>query len=139
MTFTNNPFFVTNLAKTLMKENTCHNKQGFPFYNIAPVFTEGEDNPSGFDIEFAVAGYKDKELKVSLDKNVLTVESNLKDTEKECRTFWHNGITKGRFRKEFALPEYYFVEKVTLKNGILKINVLQDTPEEVKPKVFDIK
>jgi molecular chaperone IbpA len=48
------------------------------------------------------------------------------------------GIAQRNFELKFALAEYIEVTSVKLEDGLLHIKLVQNLPEEKKPKVLDI-
>lgn len=124
------PTNIFDLADLLFTQQSSY-YSGFPFYNIVKCEKE-------YTLEFAVAGYSKEELKVVLEKNKLVVKTELSGTKKDAREFTHRGITKKPFKLSWVLPEYYEVDDVKLVNGILSVGLIQNIPEEAKPKTFTI-
>jgi len=50
----------------------------------------------------------------------------------------HKGIATRDFKQEFALAEYVVVRGAELKDGMLKIVLEKELPEEKKPKTIEI-
>jgi molecular chaperone IbpA len=88
-------------------------------------------------VELAVAGFGEKELEVTQEKNVLTIkgEQQKKDTEVE---YLHKGISARNFTREITLAEHVEVVGITVKNGILSIALEKIIPEAQKPKKIAI-
>jgi molecular chaperone IbpA len=84
-----------------------------------------------------LAGYKKEDITVSQEKSVLTVEGEYKG-DKSIKYLMH-GITKRKFSRLFPLAEHIEVKDVEMEDGMLKINLFRDLPEDEKPKEFDIK
>ena len=80
--------------------------------------------------------FSEKNINNSLtEKNVLTIKgSSVEDSNK----YIHNGIGARDFTRTFSLSEYMIVAGVTMENGVLRVLVIRDVPEEAKPKKFDI-
>ena len=102
----------------------------YPPYNIK------EKDDLGV-IEFAVAGFAEKDLKVEVKEQTLHV-SGCKE-EKTSEDFWHKGISDRSFIKKFQLHEHIMINGAELKDGLLKVAYHRDIPESEKPKQIKIK
>ena len=102
----------------------------YPPYNIK------EKDDLGV-IEFAVAGFAEKDLKVEVKEQTLHV-SGCKE-EKTSEDFWHKGISDRSFIKKFQLHEHIMINGAELKDGLLKVAYHRDIPEAEKPKQIKIK
>ena len=102
----------------------------YPPYNIK------EKDDLGV-IEFAVAGFAEKDLKVEVKEQTLHV-SGCKE-EKTSEDFWHKGISDRSFTKKFQLHEHIMINGAELKDGLLKVAYHRDIPESEKPKQIKIK
>ena len=102
---------------------------GFPHYNIKKV---GEDK---YSVEMALAGYKKDEIKVKVEDNVLSITGSSEDEDGD---FVHKGIAKRSFRKQLQLQEYVECKGAKLEDGMLKINLEYNPPEEKKAKIIDV-
>jgi molecular chaperone IbpA len=86
-------------------------------------------------IELALAGFKKEDIAIEQEKNVLTIKgSSVEDSNK----YIHKGIGARDFTRTFSLSEYMVVAGVTMENGVLRVLVIRNVPEEAKPKKFDI-
>lgn len=107
----------------------------YPPYNI---IREGESTST---IEMALAGFNKDELDVKLDGNILTVSSS-RDTEDKKVSgdngYVYKGIAKRSFSSKFRLSEYPEITECTFRDGILRITVTQNIPEEKLPKAIEI-
>ena len=50
----------------------------------------------------------------------------------------HKGIANRDFKQDFVLAEYVVVDGAELKDGMLRILLKQELPEEKKPKTIEI-
>ena len=114
----------------------------FPTYNddffgrnaLSSFFSDGADysvpavnikeNDKDFEIEVAAPGLSKADFKVNIEKNVLTVSSEIevnKETEKE--NFMRKEFGYNSFSRSFSIPETIDMEKIKAshKNGILTI------------------
>ena len=102
----------------------------YPPYNIK------EKDDLGV-IEFAVAGFVEKDLKVEVKENILSIYG-CKDV-KNSDDFWHKGISDRSFTKKFQLHKHIVVNGAELKDGLLKVAYHRNIPEAEKPKQIKIK
>jgi molecular chaperone IbpA len=104
----------------------------YPPHNVIKT---GDDTVT---IEVAVAGFREGEIDISLDKRVLTI-SGAKKTEEN--TDWddlHRGISSRDFRQNFTLAEHVEVRSASIRDGILSVNLERVIPEEARPKSIAI-
>lgn len=101
---------------------------GYPPYNIY----KKKDH---YILELAIAGFTKDDIKISVQDLTLTVEGELSTDQDEPI---HKGIATRDFKQEFALAEYIVVKGAELKDGLLRITLEQELPEEKKPKVIKI-
>ena len=102
----------------------------YPPYNIK------EKDDIGV-IEFAVAGFAEKDLKVEVKDQTLYVY--VCKEEKTSEDFYHKGISDRTFQKSFKLHEHIVINGAELKDGLLKVAYHRDIPESEKPKQIKIK
>lgn len=116
------------LDSTFRADSTA---SGYPPYDIEVV----DDNK--YSITLAVAGYGLDELNISVERGVLTVSGEKKAEDKEHKYLYH-GIAAGVFERKFNLAEYVEVTGAHLSNGLLKIGLVREVPEAMKPKHIPI-
>jgi molecular chaperone IbpA len=109
---------------------SSQNNQTYPPHNVI------KHSDNAFEIAIAVAGFKEEDLKVTLDKSQLKIEGN--DSTSSDVEYLHKGIGTRKFEKSFDLAEHVQVKGVTLANGVLSITLEKEIPEELQPKVFTI-
>jgi molecular chaperone IbpA len=119
----------------LMRVNAQQANTNYPPYNIVK---HDEDH---FAIELAVAGFREGDVNITLEKNVLTIKGeqtvSLDDLENEVE-YVHRGISARAFTRTFTLADYVEVVGASAENGILKIQLERQVPEEQKPKTVAI-
>lgn len=101
---------------------------GYPPYNIYKKKDQ-------WILELAVAGFSKEDITISVQELQLTVEGQLEESDEEPI---HKGIATRDFKQNFALAEYIVVKGAELKDGLLRITLEQELPEEKKPKVIAI-
>jgi len=124
------PFFIGWDRQFKDLEKVMHNSTNYPPYNLAQV---GEDS---YMIELALAGFKREDISVEQEKNVLTIKGS-SESEDET-TYIHKGIGARSFARTFSLSEFMEVAAVAMSDGILKVFIVRNVPEEAKPKTFEI-
>jgi molecular chaperone IbpA len=123
------PFFIGWDRHFQDLEKVMHNSTNYPPYNLVEV---GEDT---YMIELALAGFKKEDISVEQEKNVLTIKGS---SQEDPNKYIHKGIGARNFTRTFSLSEYMIVAGVTMENGVLRVLVVRDVPEEAKPKKFEI-
>jgi molecular chaperone IbpA len=103
----------------------------YPPHNVEK---HGDDE---YRIVIAVAGLTEADLDIQVEKGVLTVVGDKRETEKEV-TYLHQGIAQRAFRLSFRLADHIEVRGASMNNGLLSIDLLRVVPEEAKPKKIAI-
>lgn len=98
----------------------------YPPYNIERL---GEDR---YQISLALAGFGPDELAITAEQNVLTVEGRKAD--KENREYLYQGISARPFKRQFNLADYVQVTNASFDNGLLRIELVREIPEAMKPR-----
>ncbi len=107
--------------------------QGYPPYNIERL---AED---AFSIELAVAGFSEEDLDIEIKDGLLTVTGrHVRSDDAEAREFLHRGIAERGFIRRFQLADHVVVNGADLKNGLLRIDLLRELPEAMKPRKIAI-
>jgi len=101
---------------------------GYPPYNIYK-------NKDTYVLELAVAGFAKEDITISVQELTLTVEGELGAPQEEAI---HKGIATRDFKQEFVLAEYVIIKGAELKDGLLRITLEQELPEEKKAKIIEI-
>ena len=104
-------------------------KSEYPPYNIERV------SDDKYTLELAVAGFKKGDINISIEKNTLKIEG---ESAKKDADYIHKGLATRRFCRAFHLNKYMEVDKADMEDGILKINLVRNVPEEEKPKHIKI-
>lgn len=115
--------------------NTAQQTPNYPPYNIVKL---GEDR---FDIELAVAGFREGDLTVTVEKNVLTISGQPTESLDELDRpveYLHRGISGREFERSFTLAEHVEVLDAKVQNGILTVSLERKIPESQKPKQIAI-
>jgi len=105
-------------------------EDNYPPYNIERL---GEDS---YLISLAVAGFSPDEISITAEQNVVTIEGN--KPEKAEREFLYRGISTRHFKRQFNLADYVQVKDASFDNGLLKIELVREIPEAMKPRLIAI-
>jgi molecular chaperone IbpA len=103
---------------------------GYPPYNIKMT---GEDS---YSLELAVAGFTPESLSVSVEQNLLIVSGNKPGDG--SGQYLYRGIPVGAFERRFHLAEFIRVVGASLNDGILKIDLVREVPEAMRPRKIPI-
>jgi molecular chaperone IbpA len=102
----------------------------YPPYNIEKI---GEDH---YQIAVALAGFTPDEATITAEQNVLTLEG--RKTDRGAHQYLYQGISSRPFRRVFNLADYVQVKGASFENGTLKIDLVREVPEAMKPRQIAI-
>ena len=105
-------------------------EDNYPPFNIERL---AEDR---YQITLAVAGFAPEEIDITAEQNQLTVEGTKKD--KQDRDYMHRGISLRPFKRQYSLADYVRVQGANFDNGLLKIELVREIPEAMKPRKIEI-
>lgn len=98
-----------------------------------PPFDIERQGQDKFRITLAVAGFKQDEIELTAQQNLLVV-SGRKAEEAEQRDFVHRGIALRAFERRFELADYVQVKGANLADGLLTVELEREVPEAMKPR-----
>lgn len=137
--YLNDPFFlgfdrIFNRLDTMDIANRA--KGNYPPYNV-------HKRKDDYVIELAVAGFEESDIGITVQDHKLTVEGKREETEtsdeKEGHFHCiHRGIGKRNFKLTWNLADTIQVKDAEMHNGILAIYLVNEIPEEKKPKQIEI-
>jgi molecular chaperone IbpA len=84
----------------------------------------------------AIAGFSPNEVSATAEQNVVIIEGS--KPEKAEREFLYRGISTRQFKRQFSLADYVQVKGATFDNGLLKIELVREIPEAMKPRRITI-
>ena len=102
--------------------------QSYPPYNLIQV------NEDESQLEMALAGFTDQEVKVYTEKGNLVVEG--KKTQSDDREYVHRGMAQRSFTRTWSISEDTEVSGVTFENGLLVVTMTRVVPEARKKRFF---
>ncbi len=106
--------------------------QGYPPYNIEQI------DDDAYRIELAVAGFGEDDLNIEVREGVLYISGRKGEPDDEQRQFLHRGIAQRAFERRFQLADYVIVQSAGLENGLLRIELVRELPEAMKPRTIKI-
>ena len=108
-----------------------HAKDTYPPHNVV------KDEELKFQIELAVAGFKEEHIDIEVKDHVLTITGN-RPPRRDQDKYVHKGISARNWKKSFRLSEYTEVIGADLTDGILTVNLEVILPEEKQPRKISI-
>ena len=108
------------------------NTQAYPPYDIEAL---GEDR---YKITIAVAGYRIDDISIQQHENLLTVNGHLPD-QNTAKVYLYRGLNNVSFERKFQLDDYVEVKNASLYDGLLRIELVREVPEEMKPRKIAIR
>ena len=102
--------------------------QSYPPYNLVQV------NEDESQLEMALAGFTDQEVKVYTEKGNLVVEG--KKAQADDREYVHRGMAQRSFTRTWSISEDTEVSGVTFENGLLVVTMTRVVPEARKKRFF---
>lgn len=109
-----------------LANEAINDSDNYPLYDIERI---GEDQ---YQISFALVGFTPEDITITAEQSMLTVEG--RKASKGDRDFLYQGIPVWPFRRVFNLSEYVKVTEATFENGMLKIALVRQVPEAMKPR-----
>src|SRR5689334_6166005 len=110
----------------LLDETQRASDDNYPPYNIERL---AEDR---YQISLALAGFSPDEIAITAEQNVLTVEGRKAD--KEQHEYLYQGISARPFKRQFNLADYVQVRGASFDNGLLRVELVREVPEAMKPR-----
>ena len=101
-------------------------EDNYPPYNIERL---ADDR---YQISLAVAGFAPDDISITAEQNVVTIEGSKSD--KAESDFLYRGISTRHFKRQFSLADYVQVKGAAFDNGLLKIELVREIPEAMKPR-----
>ena len=105
---------------------------GYPPYNIEKT------NEDSYQITLAVAGFGSADLDVEVRDGQLVIVGK-GDSEEQDNQFLHRGIARRAFERRFQLADHVEVKSADLVDGLLKVDLVREIPEAMKPRKIDIR
>lgn len=105
-------------------------QQNYPPYNLVKLDNERQQ------LQLALAGFTREDIEVAVERKVLNISvSKTYETEGE---YVHKGIAQRSFSRNWQLSDDTVVDEVTYIDGLLRVTLRREVPEEYKRKVLPI-
>jgi len=111
--------------------------ESYGVYGAYPVDIHEDDNH--IYVEAEMPGFKRDEIEVTLEKGLLTISADRKESKQEGRTTHLAQRRYTRISRRFSLPNTVDEAKVdaALADGVLKLTLTKR--EEVRPRKIEVK
>jgi len=106
-------------------------RSDWPPYDIEKI---GDDR---YRISMAVAGFSQDEIEITQEGLNLVLVGR-KETPEGDKQFLHRGIAARSFKQVFSLADHVTVASAHIENGLLKIELVREVPEKLKPRRIEI-
>ena len=103
---------------------------GHPFYNIKRI------KDDKYVLEMALAGYKKSDIEVEVADGILFIDGKSPEAKED---FVHKGIATRSFKRILQLSEHVECTGAKLEDGMLKVDLNYDPPEDKKAKKITVK
>lgn len=107
------------------------NSESYPPYNIERLDDER------YRIVIAVAGFSESDITITVQDSSLVIAGKAKQ-DKEKVEYLHRGIAGRAFEKHFQLADFIKVGQAHMENGLLKIELIREVPEAMRPRTIQI-
>ncbi|HLH97960.1 MAG TPA: Hsp20 family protein [Xanthobacteraceae bacterium] len=134
-----------NFDPTLLSRSSIGFDRLFDLFNDMARWS-GEDHYPPYNIEragdnhyrisLALAGFAPEDVTVTAEQNILTVEGT--KSAKDEHQYLYQGISARPFRRVFNLADYVQVKSASFDNGLLKIELVREVPDAMKPRRIPI-
>jgi HSP20 family protein len=130
-----NPFF--NDVYSILNDSFVNERAALrsPAANIA-------ETDAQFEIDLAIPGLTKEDIKINLDKNVLSVSADKKtETADENKKFTKREYSYSSFSRSFTLPESADQSKIEADyvNGILKLTIAKKEEAKFQTREISVK
>jgi molecular chaperone IbpA len=103
----------------------------WPPYDIEKL---GDDS---YRISMAVAGFSADEIALTQEDTTLLVTGQ-KQPANDQQSYLHRGIAARDFKQTFSLADHVKVANAALESGLLRIDLVREVPEQLKPRRINI-
>lgn len=121
--------FIRDVEKLLGEESK---PSSFPHHNIIKV----DDNR--YIVELAVAGFSKGEIEITRQDGSLKISGIKQEEELGQSSYLYRGIAARNFTKTITIADTVEVHSSEIKDGILRIGLINVVPENKKPKRIEI-
>jgi molecular chaperone IbpA len=105
-------------------------QSNYPPYNLIKLDDDRQQ------LQMALAGFLKEDIEVAIEKKVLNISvSKTYETEGD---YVHKGIAQRSFSRNWQLSDDTVIDEVTYIDGLLRVTLRREVPEEQKRKLFPI-
>ena len=105
-------------------------QRNYPPYNLVKLDDDRQQ------LQLALAGFLREDIEVAVERKNLNV--NVNKTYETDGEYVHRGIAQRSFSRNWQLSEDTVVDEITYLDGLLRITLKREIPEEQKRKVLPI-
>lgn len=102
----------------------------YPPYNLVKLDDERQE------LQLALSGFKKEDIEVSVEQRVLNI--NVSKTDPDVGEYVHKGIATRTFSRNWQLSDDTVVDGVSFVDGLLRVTLRREIPEEYRRKVLPI-
>lgn len=102
-----------------------------------PPYDIEKTSDDGYRISLAVAGFRDDELEITAQPNLLVVRGRKAEPSAEV-DYLHHGLALRPFEQRFELADHVVVTEARYADGLLMIDLARELPEALKPRRIEI-
>jgi HSP20 family molecular chaperone IbpA len=136
VSFTSHPFLLGFEQLDRLVERTMKaESDGYPPFNIEQLGTIEQHGEDAYRVTFAVAGFAEADLSITVEEQQLVVRGKHGEAEGE-RVFLHRGIAARPFQRSFVLADQVEVAGANLDHGLLHIDLIRRKPETVVREIL---
>lgn len=138
--------WLDNLIEDILQQESVFRPLNNNTNSIFPKYKITQTSECNFILELALAGYDKDKIEVTSVKNKLSISYkpnpvNESKEEKAYPVVLENHIAERAFEKIWVTNDQYDlnVKSVTMKDGILKVEIEIEIPETWKTKTYKVK
>ncbi|MQW05696.1 Hsp20 family protein [Sinorhizobium meliloti] len=90
-----------------------------------------------YRIAISVAGFTPDDITITHEQQLLVVSGE--KAGEDTGEYLHRGIAAGNFERRFHLADHMVVTGANLASGLLRIDLVRELPEQMKPRRIEIK
>lgn len=117
--FNRHPFYPGWINENNLFNNATENQNDIPAVNI-------KEEEKSFLLELAAPGFKKDDFKINVEKNLLTISSEVKtENEEKTDNYTRKEFGFSSFSRSFKISENILVDDISAnyEDGILKVNL----------------
>lgn len=120
------------LFELLENSSRAAQNENYPPFNIERLAE------NDYRITVAVAGFRNHEIDITAQQNMLVVSGSKQVDSNDNRDFLHMGIANRNFERRFQLADHVHVTGADMADGLLTIALVREIPEALKPRKIEI-